>query len=78
MTKGQDQSEQLREEMEIYEEEKKAEQPIHSLPPRSRLQRKRTKAKKSKFRLSFPIIRLLLVLFIALIITALTSPYWLP
>ena len=75
-TKGEDQAKQLRDEMEVYEE-RKTEAIVHSLPPRSRIHRMK-KAKKSKFKLSFPLIRLLLVLFIALIITALTSPYWLP
>ncbi|ARK30269.1 hypothetical protein [Halalkalibacter krulwichiae] len=48
-----------------------------SLPPRSRMHRRKIQ-KKKKQSLSFPLIRLLLVLFLALIVAAVTSPYWLP
>jgi hypothetical protein len=47
-----------------------------SLPPRSRLHR-RSEKKKKNFTFSFPVIRLLVILFFLLIIAALTSPYWL-
>ncbi len=47
------------------------------LPPRAHYHRDRVKKKRSLFRLSFPLIRLWLVLFILLVILAVTSPYWL-
>ncbi|WP_227936153.1 hypothetical protein [Alkalihalobacillus deserti] len=75
-TKGQDQAKQLREKMEVYQENKNAEQTIHSMPSRSRVHKKRTKSKNRKFKLSFPLIRLLLVLFLALTVAAITYPYW--
>ncbi|MFC0472934.1 hypothetical protein ACFFHM_21190 [Halalkalibacter kiskunsagensis] len=70
--KDQFDSEQL-DQTDIYEHELEKEP---SLPPRSRVQRRRSD-KKKKFTFSFPIIRLLLFLFFLLIIAALTSPYWL-
>jgi len=74
----QDQAKQLRKEMEALESEKKAGSSMLTLPPRSRIHNRRSKSKWKKFKLSFPLIRLLLVLFLALIVAALTSPYWLP
>ena len=48
-----------------------------ALPSRSEIHRKRTRKKKKTTTLSFPLIRVLLVLFFMLIIAAVNSPYWL-
>ncbi|MDT8860051.1 hypothetical protein N0O92_07375 [Alkalihalobacillus sp. MEB130] len=68
-----DQADQLREQMETLEPENQIQK---SLPPRSQIHR-RTRKKKKVIPFSFPLIRVLLLLFFVIIIAALTSPYWL-
>ncbi|GAE35891.1 hypothetical protein [Halalkalibacter akibai] len=74
-----DQAKQLRQQMKSQKRDKaKAEASDQTLPPRSRVHQSRAKHKKKKYTLSFPLIRLLLILFLALIIAAVTFPYWMP
>ncbi|MDE5411975.1 hypothetical protein [Alkalihalobacterium chitinilyticum] len=69
-----DQAEELRQQ--VKRRENKQEVDIASLPPRSEYH-KHKKNKSRKFRMRFPLIRVLLVLFIILVIAALSSPIWL-
>ncbi|MCL7745871.1 hypothetical protein [Halalkalibacter alkaliphilus] len=71
--KDHDQADPLREQMESFQLKSEIEEP---LPPRSQIHRRRSRKKKTTT-LSFPLIRVLLVLFFMLIIAAVTSPYWL-
>ncbi|TWI54611.1 hypothetical protein [Halalkalibacter nanhaiisediminis] len=72
----QDQAIMLRQQMEHYQTEDRIEkEEKQSLPPRAKYHKQRKQKLKVKF--SFPLIRLLVLLFFVLIIVALTSPYWL-
>lgn len=72
----QDQAIMLRQQMEQYQTKDRTEkEEKQSLPPRAKYHKQRKQ--KLKVKLSFPLIRLLVLLFFVLIIVALTSPYWL-
>lgn len=49
---------------------------VSSLPPRSEVH-KQKKNKKVTFKIKFPIVRLLLILFFIIVILVFTSPIWL-
>jgi cytoskeletal protein RodZ len=73
-----DQAKPLRQQMKTHHTDQTGEDmKRQSIPPRSRVH-KRSRQKKKRWKLTFPLIRLLLVLFLALIVAAITSPYWLP
>ncbi|WP_332630050.1 hypothetical protein [Halalkalibacter flavus] len=72
--KEHDHADPLREQKESFQLKSEREEP---LPSRSEIHRKRSRKKKKTTTLSFPLIRVLLVLFFMLIIAAVTSPYWL-
>ncbi|NEU31098.1 hypothetical protein GN156_09940 [bacterium LRH843] len=72
----QDQAIKLREQMKKLQGKPNGKnESSQTLPPRSSLHKKKTK--KFKLKLSFPLIRLLLILFFILIFVAATIPYWL-
>lgn len=74
--KKQDQAIGLRQQMKQHQSEGSTKKEgVPSLPPRAEFHNR--KRKKTKIKLSFPLIRLLVLLFFILIIVFLASPYWL-
>ena len=71
-----DRAKALREQVEQYEYDQVNEvNDAQPLPPRATIHN--NKKQKIKVKLSFPLIRALLIMFIILVIAAVTSPYWL-
>lgn len=69
--KHHDQAEELRRLV-----EKQNSEIVPGLPPRSEVH-KHKRNKKIAFKIKFPIVRLLLILFFIIVILAITSPIWL-
>ncbi len=69
-----DQAGELRKQMEQVENVEEIN--LSSLPPRSEYHKVK-KSKKRKFRIRFPLVRLFLILFLLIVILALSSPIWL-
>ncbi|OLO42611.1 hypothetical protein BTR23_00940 [Alkalihalophilus pseudofirmus] len=69
-----DQAGELRKQMEQVENAEEIN--LSSLPPRSEFHKVK-KNKKRKFRIRFPLVRLFLILFLLIVILALSSPFWL-
>lgn len=77
-----DQADELRKLVKLHKEpndQSMEENEITNLPPRSTIHKnkKSKKGKKENKRIQFPLIRLFLVLFLLLVVLAVTSPYWL-
>ncbi|MBP3950550.1 hypothetical protein [Bacillus suaedae] len=74
-----DQARRLRQKMKDHQDDEQQEEKkeVHSLPPRSSVHQRNDRKKKTKWRLRFPLIRFLLLLFFLIIIAAITSPMWL-
>ncbi|WP_100407172.1 hypothetical protein [Bacillus solitudinis] len=71
---SQDQARSLRKQMKQFKKEESIKKV--SLPPRGEYHRNR-RSKRMKVKITFPVIRLLLMLFLLLVILAVTSPSWL-
>ncbi|WP_017728085.1 hypothetical protein [Halalkalibacterium ligniniphilum] len=69
-----DQAENLREQVQNRRSRSTNEEATEKLP--SRIEVHRNRRNKMKWKLKFPLVRFLLLLFILLVIVALSSPYW--